>query len=228
MLKKGLLLGAIGAAFLMLGGARVAKADSFTLYCTGGNTCFTSNSGLTSYWTLQSTIGLTAGTFDYKLDVSETGEANPGYLNDFSGQLFFGSGAGVSGLAMPENPGSWTNLQASKAGNNGSCNGSANGAFCASDDTGLEGTPVALGTTPVEFEVTGDYTGTYLSNGTWNFQAAASLNNNDSRGNVFAVSLPVGGGGGGTTSVPEPSSGLLMLGSGLVALGVFGRRLLLA
>lgn len=223
MLKKGLLFGIIGAAFLMSVGARAAKADTFTLYCTGGNTCFTSNTGLTAYWTLASNITLSSGTFVYKLDVSETGESSPGYLNDFSAQFFFGSGASVSNLAMPENPGNWTDLATSKAGNNGTCNGSTNGAFCAADNVGTMGTPVALGTTPVEFEVTGNYTGTYLSSGTWNFQAAASTNNNDSGGNVFAVSQPVGG----TISTPEPSS-LLLLGSGLVALGLLRRRLLLA
>src|SRR5690242_17718125 len=119
MLKKGLLFGILGAAFLMFGGPRVARADTFTLYCTGGNTCFTSSSGLSSYWTLKSTITLGAGTFDYKLDVSEMGESNPGYVNTFSGQFFFGSGASVSGLAMPENPGAWTDIADSKAGLNG-------------------------------------------------------------------------------------------------------------
>src|SRR5690349_15250935 len=179
----------------MFGGPHVARADTFTLYCTGGNTCFTSNSGLSSYWTLKSTITLGAGTFDYKLDVSETGESNPGYVNTFSGQFFFGSGASVSGLAMPENPGAWTDIADSKAGLNGTCNGSATGAFCASDNVATQGTPVKLGTTPVEFEVTGNYTGTYLSGGTWNFQASASLKSDDSGGNVFAVSQTVGNGG---------------------------------
>ena len=222
-LNRAEIFGPIGLVVLLLSlGATPAAADTATIFCTGGNTCFTSNTGLTDYWTLTSTITLntTASTFAYSLTVSETGESNPGFLQDFSGQYFFG-GSQLTNLAWTANPGSWTDLSASKAGNGGSCQGNTPGAFCGANDTG--GTAVALGTTPVTLSITGSYTGTYLSNGTFNFQAGAAKNSDGSGGNVFAISQTVGNG----TTVPAPDGGatLMLLGGALVGLEGLRRKL---
>jgi hypothetical protein len=214
----------LAVVVLVLALGSMAKADTVnTLYCTGASStsCFTNVADAgSSYWTLTSDMKLGAGSsFTYTLTVSATNESSPGYMEDFSTQYFFGGGqltnlAWVSG----ENPGGWVDLSASKAGNNGSCQGSSPGAFCGSVDLG--GTRVYLGSGPVKFGVTGNYTGTFLSDGTWNFQAAASKNIGGPKkgGNVFAISVPV-------TAVPEPGS-LTLFGTGLLTLaGLIHRRI---
>jgi hypothetical protein len=77
----------------------------------------------------------------------------------------------------------------------------------------------------VSFEVIGDYTGTFLSNGAFDLQAAATKNADGSGGNVFAVSQTVDD-SMTTPTVPEPSS-LLLLGSGLLGLAVLFRNRLM-
>lgn len=201
---------------LSLGTMRAAADTVSTLYCTGGNTCSTSKTGLTAYWTLTSDINLTSSsTFTYTLTISETGETNPGYLQDFSGQYFFG-GSQLTNLAWitGDNPGNWTALDASKAGNNGSCNGNTPGSFCGAVGTG---NTVALGTSPVTFGLTGSYTGTFLDNGTFNLQAAAG---NGSNGNAFAISQTIVAGG----AVPDGGMTLMLLGGALVGVETLRRK----
>lgn len=190
-----------------------------TIYCTGGNTCFSSNAGLTSYWTLTSDISLntTLQTFAYSLTVSSTNESNPGFLQDFSAQYFFG-GSQLTNLAWTQNPGGWVDLSASKAGNSGSCQGNTPGAFCGSVDLG--GTLLSLAS-PVTLAITGNYSGTFLSNGTFNFQAAAANNSDGSGGNAFAISLPLGTNG----SIPDGGATLMLLGGALVGLEGLRRKL---
>jgi len=206
---------------LMTLGTIPASADTVsTVYCTGGNTCFSSNTGLTAYWTLKSDISLntTLQNFAYTLTISETGETHPGYLQDFSGQYF--SNGQTSNLAWVagENPGNWADLSSSKAGNSGSCQGNATGAFCGSVDAG--GSRVSLASGPVTFGITGSYTGNFLSNGTFNFQAAAANNSDGSGGNAFAISQPVGAGG----SVPDGGMTLVLLGGAMFGVEALRRK----
>jgi hypothetical protein len=219
-LNKAEILGVMGLVVLLMTlGAMPAAADTVsTIYCTGGNTCFTSTAGLTSYWTLTSDINLTSSsTFTYALTVSATNETNAGFLQDFSGQYFF-NGSQLTNLTWVQNPGGWVDLSASKAGNSGSCQGNTPGAFCGAVDQG--GTTVALSTTPVTFSITGDYTGTFLdSNGNFNFQAAASLNSDGTGGNVFAISQSVAGG-----TVPDGGATLMLLGGALVGIETLRRK----
>jgi len=221
-LNKAEILTLIGLVVLLLTlGTTPAAADTVTtIYCTGGNTCFSSNTGLTSYWTLTSDISLntTLSTFTYTLTVKEKGETNPGFLQDFSGQYFF-NGSQLTNLAWTQNPGNWLDLSASKAGNSGSCQGNTPGAFCGAVDQG--GTLVPLGTAPVTLGISGSYTGTFLSDGEFNFQAAASLNSDGSGGNVFAISLPLNTNG----TVPDGGATLMLLGGALVGLEGLRRKL---
>src|SRR5215472_18807093 len=130
----------VAVLFLAILGTPRASATTIdnVLFCTGasGSSCFTSAPASGGYWIVHSNMvtsgGTPTGTFTYTLTV--TASANPptiatAYLQDFSGQYFFG-GATVSNLAWSTNPGNWAAPSASKAGNNGSCNGSAPGTFC--------------------------------------------------------------------------------------------------
>jgi len=147
-------------------------------------------------------------------------------MQDFSGQYFFGGGASVSTLAWVLNPGGWAGPWASKAGNSGSCQGSANGAFCAAQswnfgptDKGAQGSFVALSSTPVIFELTGSYSGTFLDpNGNYHLQMAASVNADGTGGNAFAISQDFPG------TVPDGGTTLVLLGGALAAVETVRRR----
>jgi hypothetical protein len=226
MKRQSMLVAKVLAALLLLLtlGAPLASANGLdqTLYCTGASStsCFNVAPSSGQYWTVESAITLGASnTFTYTLTITGDNGAT-GYLQDFSAQYFVGSGASVSGLQWAQNPGSWLDLSASKAGNNGSCNGSANGAFCGASDLG--GTRVLLGSTAVTFGVTGTYSGTFLdSSGNWNFQLAAANNlTGTGGGNAFAISMPVSGSNG----VPDGGMTLVLLGGALVGLETLRRK----
>jgi hypothetical protein len=212
--------GVVALLFLLTMGAPIASADVIvqnTLYCTGASStsCFTTApSG--AYWTVETKMDLTSlTTFDFTLTVTANGGA-AGYLQDFSGQYFYGGGQSVSALAWVQNAAGWTDLQASKAGNSGTCNGAAVGVFCGSAD----GTsPVALSSTPVVFELTGNYTGTFLSpDGDWHLQIAAANRSDGKGGNAFAISQDIAG------TVPDGGMTLMLLGGALVGLETLRRR----
>jgi hypothetical protein len=205
----------VALLFLLTMGAPRASAD--VLYCTS-TSCSGSAPSSGAYWTVNPTITLNtvAQTFDFTMSVTAN-NGGGGYLQDFSGQYFFGGGASVSNLAWVQNPGSWVDLAASKAGNSGSCNGNANGVFCGAVDLG--GTRVALSSSPVVVELTGSYTGTFLDpSGNWHLQIAASNNSNGSGGNAFAISQDIAGG------VPDGGTTLVLLGSALVGLETLRRK----
>jgi hypothetical protein len=211
---------AVALFFLLVLGAPRASATltDNILYCTGANVCFNTAPGSGAYWTIDSAMNLTtSSTFDYKLTVTANNGA-AGFLQDFSGQYFFG-GSQLTNLAWVQNPGGWVDLAASKGGNGGSCQGNTPGAFCGATDLG--GTNLALSSTPVVLEIKGNYTGTFLDpNGDWNFQIAAANNLNGTGGNAFAISIPVNGG----TGVPDGGMTLMLLGGALVGLATLRRR----
>ena len=208
--------------FLLTTGAPIASAD--VLFCVGGttNTCSATAPLSGAYWEVDPTITLNTGasTFAFTLTITAKNGAG-GFLQDFSAQYFFGPGQSVSNLAWiaNENPGNWIDLAASKAGNTGTCNGSANGVFCASSDqntnppSALPG--VDLSSTQV-FGVTGSYTGTFLDpNGNYHLQLAATQNSTGG-GNVLAISQDI--------AVPDGGVTLMLLGGALVSLETLRRR----
>lgn len=213
------LLGFAMAAALLSPNVATAAPITFTLYCTGGNNCSTSNAGLTNYWTLSGGVTETsATTFDMTMSVAETGEASANLLS-WSITSFFGNGASVSNLA-------WTGPGTGDAGksNNGNdqCNSNVGGAVCF-DLTGLTNNGYPGTGIPVSWDVTGSFTGTLgttcnVGDGTCLvFLADAEFTSGPNAGKTaFAISQDVNAGG---TQVPEPSSvallagGILMIGS---------------
>jgi hypothetical protein len=205
--------------FLLLTvGATNALAD--TWYC-GSSSCSATAPSSGTYWTVNDTMATTAstsnsGTFDFTISFTSVAGDPTVDIQDFSGQFFFGSGASVGSLTWVQNPGSWAAPSASKAGNNGSCNGSAPGAFCGA------GTGVALsGTSTDTFELTGTYTlGTFLDpNGQYALQFAAA--NGTGNGNAFAISEDFNP---TTHQVPDGGMTVMLLGGALVGLEALRRR----
>ena len=205
--------------FLLTVAVPEARADlNQTFYCTSASdtSCFDTAPLSGQYWTVETNIALTttSSTFDFTLSVTAHSNTGAGYLQDFSAQYFFG-GSQLTSLTYLQANG-WTDLEASKAGNSGSCNGNTPGSLCGSA-TGSS--PVALGTTAKVWEVTGGYTGTFLSDDTWHLQLAASNNSNGTGGNAFAISKDITSHG-----APDGGTTLVLMGSALVALETLRRR----
>lgn len=194
-----------------------------TLYCTGGSTCFTTTAAAGSnYFTFASSIDEhNDGSFDYSLTVSETGAPPTAYMQSFSAQLFFGSGASVGTLSW----GAGTNsiaaadwgLASSKSNNGGTCSGSTSGAICGSDNDASTSPPNILVTASgVTFDIhSTSFSGT-LGDPTYHLMSNATLNADGSGGNTFALSNDVW--------VPEPGS-MALLGTGLLGLAGVRRKL---
>jgi PEP-CTERM motif len=202
---------------LVLAMGSVAKADTVTtLYCTGGNTCYSNAADAgSSYWQFTSDMNASGGTFTFTLTVTAVNESTNAGLNHFSGQLSWGDVTSVSYVSGYSN--GWTDVEANKGDNGGSCGGKAKGAFCGSS-TGS--TDISLGSNgSVTFKVTGTYDGTFNPDADWNFQASAD-NLTSGSGNAFALSLTVGP---DSTIVPEPGS-LMLFGTGLLGAAGFLRR----
>src|SRR6185437_2204574 len=133
------------ALLLLTAGAQRASAD--TWYC-GATQCSSSVPASGNYWIVNDTMTLGAGSsFDFKISFASVAGDPSAYLQDFSGQFFFG-GTQLTNLSLTQANG-WTDLEASKAGNNGTCNGNAPGSFCASS-TGSS--MILLTTSPTLFE----------------------------------------------------------------------------
>jgi len=159
-------------------------------------------------------------SFDFKISFASVAGDPSAYLQDFSGQFFFG-GTQLTNLSLTQANG-WTDLEASKAGNNGTCNGNAPGSFCASS-TGSS--MILLTTSPTLFEVTGNYDGTFLaSDGTYHLQFAAQNSNTtgNTGGNAFAISQDFNP---TTGHVPDGGITVMFLGGALVGLEALRRRI---
>jgi len=171
----------------------IAHADGFTIYCTGGNTCFDSNTGLTSYFTLSGQVTTSGNTFDMTTNFSATNEASANLLSwsltAFSGDLTITSSTNSGAVAGKSNNG------------NDQCNGMVTGAVCY-DLTGLN---EAI---PISFDVQGTYTGSV--NSSFVFLADAAFASTGKT--AFAVSQDVDA---APPQMPEPAS-LGLIGSGLL------------
>ena len=212
------------ALFLLLI-AGTTNASASTFYC-GSTSCSATQPASGNYWIVSDSMSTTpitasSGTFDFTISFTGVAGDPAAYFQDFSGQFFF-NGSQLTNLAWAPtgNPDSWATPQASKAGNNGSCNGNTPGSFCAS------GTPTLLSnTTATTFELTGDYTGTFLdSNGQYHLQFAAqntSSTQGNGGGNVFAVSQDFTN----TGQVPDGGMTVMLLGGALVGLEALRRRM---
>jgi len=206
------------ALLLLTAGAQRASAD--TWYC-GATQCSSSVPASGNYWIVNDTMTLGAGSsFDFKISFASVAGDPSAYLQDFSGQFFFG-GTQLTNLSLTQANG-WTDLEASKAGNNGTCNGNAPGSFCASS-TGSS--MILLTTSPTLFEVTGNYDGTFLaSDGTYHLQFAAQNSNTtgNTGGNAFAISQDFNP---TTGHVPDGGITVMFLGGALVGLEALRRRI---
>lgn len=194
---------ALLAAITML--PSIARADSvgFTIYCTGGNNCVTSNTNLTSYWTLNAGVTTSGNNFDMTMDVTATNEPSADLLSwsltAFSGGLTITSSTNSGAVAGKSNNG------------NDQCNGNVSGAVCYD----LTGQDIGI---PTSFDIQGTYTGNVDS--TFVFLADSAFTSNDKT--AFAISQDVNAITTPPPQVPEPAS-LVLIGSGLL-LGGGGLR----
>lgn len=218
-MKRMTLAAAMLVALFLLLIAGATNASASTFYC-GSTSCSATQPTSGNYWIVSDSITTTSTTFDFTISFTGVAGDPAAYLQDFSGQFFF-NGSQLTNLAWAAsgNPDSWATPQASKAGNNGSCNGNTPGSFCAS------GTPTLLSnTTATTFELTGNYDGTFLdSNGQYHLQFAAqntSSTQGNSGGNAFAISQDFTT----TGQVPDGGMTVMLLGGALVGLEALRRR----
>jgi len=223
-MKKLMLSLCLAAAVALL--PAVAHADiTFTIYCTGGNTCSTTNPGSGQFWSF--TGGVTTTTsggvqhFDLNLNIAASPAAAAANLLSWS--LQFGpSSDTISNLNVVSSAGG--TLVAGKSNNGGdNCNTNVSGAIC--DSLVPSGLAITTGA-GLHWEAKGDFTGQFGTDcgalGTCLVLLADS--NFASNGHTaFAISQDVNG--GGNTPVPEPAS-MALFGTGLLGFaGVLRRKL---
>jgi len=193
-----------------------ARADSvsFTLYCTDGNNCSTTQPGSGGFFTFTCSVTTTGTSFDMQLNITETNE-DPASLLSWSLTAFTGD---VSNLSTGE----------SGKSNNGSddCNNNVSGAVCFSKTDLGGGAPL-----PYSVDVTGNFTGSLLGSGQLVFLADGAFTSGDNSGKTaFAVSQETGttnnnnnNNNNNNRPLPEPAS-LALFGSGLVGISAMLRR----
>ncbi|MGI9103432.1 MAG: PEP-CTERM sorting domain-containing protein [Terriglobales bacterium] len=200
-----------------------ARADSFTLYCTGGNNCSTSLGTLgspTNYFEVQSTETYdpgTSGNWSDQIVFSAFGTAS-GYFQGFSLTLFpQNTTMTISNTSTV--PAGYTYEVGKFNNGNNNCNTNLSGAVCVMT---INATSAILlnNSTSLTF----DFSGTFSSGAALTtvdlLANATTCQSGKKCGNTLAISQEIGG---GTNHAPEPGSMSLLV-VGLVGFAAVMRR----
>ncbi|MGI9101870.1 MAG: PEP-CTERM sorting domain-containing protein [Terriglobales bacterium] len=212
---KGMYIALIAAVLLL---PIAAHADSFTLYCTGGNNCSTTQPSSGNYYTVSSVetvTGTTSGTWSDNITFSFTGTGNGGYFQGFSLTLFPQNDTmTISNTSTV--PSGYNYVEGKFNNGNNGCNTNFSGAICVYPTVGSE---QLLGT--LAFDFSGTYSGGAALTTVDLLANATTCQTGSKCGNTLAISQDITG--NTNTPTPEPGS-MTLLAAGLAGLVTLFRR----